>query len=408
MTDAADRLLAEQYEHYPYPRRDPRDEAKRLLVGSPSHLREIDHWVFGSERPAATPLRALFAGGGSGDGAIMLAQQLASAGRPGHVTWLDRSGAARSVAEARVAARGLANIGFVQGSLLDLPDGGLGSFDYIDCCGVLHHLPDPAEGLRCLISVLAPGGGMGLMVYAPHGRTGVYMAQDALALLAPSDEPPPARLDTARRVMRHLPATHWLTQNPNFTDHLSGGDAGLYDLLLNPRDRAFTVAAFHRLITEAGLRVSCWVEPMRYDPAVLLPDPKLRARVAALPAIEQASLAEALAGNMPTHIVYCVRAENEVALPDHRNPEAVPVARELPMQELAGRITRDGRLPWQFDALRIDVPLPPLAPAILKRIDGTRTVSQIASAFPATGFAKAWDQTYGAINALNRLLIRAP
>ena len=41
-----------------------------------------------------------------------------------------------------------------------------------------------AAGLRALASVLAPGGGIGLMVYAPHGRTGVYMLQDALRLLA--------------------------------------------------------------------------------------------------------------------------------------------------------------------------------------------------------------------------------
>ena len=35
--------------------------------------------------------------------------------------------------------------------------------------------------------MLAPGGGLGLMVYAPHGRTGVYMVQDALRMLAPAD-----------------------------------------------------------------------------------------------------------------------------------------------------------------------------------------------------------------------------
>ena len=102
------------------------------------------------------------------------------------VTWLDRSAAALKVAQARAAARGLTNIVWEQRSLLDLPGSGLGPFDYIDCCGVLHHLPDPAEGLRALLSVLAPGGGLGLMVYAPHGRTGVYMLQDALRLLAPA------------------------------------------------------------------------------------------------------------------------------------------------------------------------------------------------------------------------------
>ena len=49
--DATDAVLAAQYEAYPYPKRDPRDEAKRLIVGSPGHLREIDHWVFGATPP---------------------------------------------------------------------------------------------------------------------------------------------------------------------------------------------------------------------------------------------------------------------------------------------------------------------------------------------------------------------
>ena len=55
MTDATDARLAAQYEAYPYPERDPKDEAKRLLVGSPSHLREVDWWVFGARRPRSRP-----------------------------------------------------------------------------------------------------------------------------------------------------------------------------------------------------------------------------------------------------------------------------------------------------------------------------------------------------------------
>ena len=52
------------------------------------------------------------------------------------------------------------------------------SFDLIVCTGVLHHLADPDAGLRALRSVLKPEGAMYLMVYAPYGRTGVYMLQD--------------------------------------------------------------------------------------------------------------------------------------------------------------------------------------------------------------------------------------
>src|SRR5277367_6574476 len=305
MTDATDAQLAAQYEVFPYPQRDPRDEARRLVVGSPGHLREIDHWIFGARRPASRPLHALIAGGGTGDGTLMLAQQLTTAGRPGSVTWLDRSAAALKLAQARAAVRGLTNIVWESRSLLDLPGSGLGPFDYIDCCGVLHHLPDPESGLRALLSVLAPDGGLGLMVYAPHGRTGVYMVQDALRLLAPAEEAPVARLDVARRVMRHLPETAWLRQNRFLDDHVNGGDAGLYDVLLNPRDRAFSVPELVALLEAAGLRVACWVEPVRYDPMMWLPDPRLRARAAGLDATSRAALAEALTGNISAHIVYC-------------------------------------------------------------------------------------------------------
>ncbi len=52
------------------------------------------------------------------------------------------------------------------------------SFDQIVCTGVLHHLPDPDAGLGALRGVLAPHGAMHVMVYAPYGRTGIYMLQD--------------------------------------------------------------------------------------------------------------------------------------------------------------------------------------------------------------------------------------
>ncbi len=413
MTDATDARLAEQYEAFPYPRRDPRDEAKRLIVGSPGHLREIDYWVFGARRPVTQPLRALIAGGGTGDATIMLAQQMAREGRPGGVTWLDRSTASLKIAQARAAARGLTNIVWEQRSLLDLPGSGLGPFDYIDCCGVLHHLPDPAEGLRALLSVLAPGGGLGLMVYAPHGRTGVYMLQDALRLLAPADEAPTARLDVARRVMRHLPETAWLRRNGFLDDHVNGGDAGLYDLLLNPRDRAFSVRDLHALLAGEGMDVRCWVEPARYDPIPLLPDPRLRTRIEAMTTIDRAALAEALAGNVSAHIVYCMRAAEMMPRADFTAPDAVPVTREIPGSELASNIQPDGTIAVLFDGLRLPLALPPLAPAILRLVDGVRSVGEIAAALAERGtsaeaFARAWRATFVPLERINRLLLAAP
>jgi SAM-dependent methyltransferase len=413
MTDATDARLAAQYEAYPYPARDPREEAKRLIIGSPSHLREVDHWVFGARRPASRALNALMAGGGSGDGTVMLAQQMAWAGRPGRVTWLDRSAAARKVAAARVAVRGLDNVAFEEGSILELPRSGLGPFDYIDCCGVLHHLPDPAEGLAALVSVLAEGGGIGLMVYAPHGRTGVYMLQDALRILASAEEPPPARVEVAKRLWKGLPETAWLRKNPWIDDHVRGGDAGLYDLLLNPRDVAFTVPGLAALVAGAGLRIACLVEPLRYDPDTWLTDPKLRARTAALDPMARAALAEAVCGNMGIHIAYCVRASDPVAPAGWDAPGAVPLLREIEGPALAKALRPDGMLPVTWDGLRVAVPLPRLAAALLSRIDGRRSWGEIVEEVVAGGAPRdATERDRAALvramEPLNRLLLAAP
>ncbi|WP_215753683.1 class I SAM-dependent methyltransferase [Acetobacter sp. P5B1] len=412
-TDTRDTELAAQYEAYPYPERNPQDEAKRLLIGSPSHLREIDYWVFGAQRPRSQPLRALIAGCGTGDGAIMLATQMARAGRPGEVICVDRSRHALSIAQARAQVRDLNNIRFVEGSLTALNTLDLGLFDYIDCCGVLHHLPDPDAALAGLEAALAPGGGMGLMVYAPYGRTGVYMLQDALEELAPFDEKPATRLDMAKRVMRHLPATAWLRQNGNFGDHLSGGDAGLYDLLLNPRDRAYTVGAFLDLLNRAGLEASCLMEPARYDPALFLPDPKVRARIAQLPAREQAMVAESLTGNMATHVAYVVHKGTSVTRADASSFDAVPIMREIPGIELAKQMRPDHTLPFAFGTLVVPIPLPPQARGLLPLIDGERTVGDLAAILATRGvpenkFRTVWQETFHTLERLNRVLLLPP
>ena len=57
--------LRAQYEAYPYPPRDAADEAARLITGSPSHLAEINHYIYAGRRDFTTPFRALIAGGGT-------------------------------------------------------------------------------------------------------------------------------------------------------------------------------------------------------------------------------------------------------------------------------------------------------------------------------------------------------
>ena len=89
--------VQEQYETYPYPARNPADEDKRLITGSPSSLREIDHYLYAGARNWSRPFRVLFAGGGTGDALIMLAQQLKDEKCPAEITYLDLSKASRAI-----------------------------------------------------------------------------------------------------------------------------------------------------------------------------------------------------------------------------------------------------------------------------------------------------------------------
>ncbi|MEL6768556.1 MAG: class I SAM-dependent methyltransferase, partial [Pseudomonadota bacterium] len=378
-----------QYEAFPYPARAPADEAHWLIEGSPSHPVEIDHFLFGGRRDWRKPFRALVAGGGTGDGLVMLAQKLADIGCLAEITYLDLSTASRAIAEARIAARGLSSVRFVTGDLLEAP--GLGPFDYIDCCGVLHHLADPDAGFRALAEALAPEGGMGLMVYAPHGRTGVYPLQDAFgALLA--DDPPAEKVALAKGVLQALPESAWLRRNPFVNDHRDG-DAGLYDLLLHARDRAYEIDALEAALGRAGLGVAGIVESARYDPARYLPKTEaMAARLARLSPTARRVLAERLVGNIKTHVVYAAlaaragRAEAPSATLVAPLPgDLVPHLTVAPAK-LARAVLRDGTVTLTLDgathkiALTAERRRAEAVGAMLSAVDGRRTLDAILRA----------------------------
>ncbi|WP_371036506.1 class I SAM-dependent methyltransferase [Rhodosalinus sp. FB01] len=367
--------ITEQYDAYPYPERDPDDERRRLVTGSPSDLREIEHFLFAGRRDWSRPFRVLVAGGGTGDGLVQIAQQLAWAGRSAEITYLDLSTAAREIAERRAGIRGLDGIRFETGDLREAAR--LGPFDYIDCCGVLHHLLEPQEGFDALAAALDPVGGIGLMVYAPHGRSGVYPLQEAFRTLL-AGLPPAERLARAREILARVPEGHPFRRNPHLVDH-AASDAGFYDLLLHSCDRAFAIEELDAHLSRAGLGLVSPARPALYDPARFLPEGV--ALPEDLPLAARMGLAERLSGTLKTHIVYAApEARAGRAMARGSDSALVPHLRGAAPEKLAAHVAAKGEVAAQGAGTRISEPLPRACAPLLARIDGRRSVADIVAA----------------------------
>ena len=406
MTDSDDSApVRAHYEALPYPTRDPADERHRLITGSPSHLDELNHYVFGGRLDMGKPFRALVAGGGTGDVAIMLAQHLADRVPGGHVDYLDLSAASQAVARARAEVRGLTNITFRQGSITEPPDFAA-PFDYIDCCGVLHHLPDPDLGVRCLADLLRPGGGMGIMVYGVLGRTGVYPAQAALRALAPEPDMR-RRLKVLRQMLRDAPETNWLKRNP-FLSSLSDDDAALADLLLHPIDRAYTVPEVAALADQAGLTVSALMVPARYDPAMYLSDKDLLKRARKLAWLDACALAENLSGAIKAHIVYLTKGTPREKAVAGIADAAVPVLLRTDASALAASLAQRPEIKTTLDGVPVTYPVDPEAARIVGLVDGVRTIAALREDSGVKNFDVRFRTLYRALNNLNLMLLRHP
>lgn len=174
-------------------------------------------------------------------------------------------------------------------------------FDHVVCTGVLHHLGDPLVGLRALREVLAPGGAITLMVYAPYGRTGVTMIQEYCRRLGVTTSP--GEIADLVATLRELPTGHPLGRLLRETRDFLDDDA-LADALLNPRERAYSVPELLELLADAGLRFGRWVRQAPYLPdcGSMAETPHAQ-RIAVLPPHEQYAAMELYRGTIDRHTV---------------------------------------------------------------------------------------------------------
>lgn len=294
--------VRDQYENYPYPKRTPEHEKGYLIAPRSSSLDCINFFCFEGARDFSKPFRVLIPGGGTGDCTIFLAEQLRDTAA--EIVYLDMSGASMKLAQERAQIRQLKNITWIHDSILNLPNLDLGEFDFITCTGVLHHLADPVEGLKALKSVLHPDGSMYIMLYAKYGRTGIYQMQDLLRRIHANEPDMQKRVDKSRAILKNLPDGNWFQFNSRSFGFDLQSDIGLYDLLLHPQDRAYTVPELYNYIEGEGLTINKLYNPdhplgdMLFKPETFIQDPAILTDIKSQSFKEQAAICELMFGQL--------------------------------------------------------------------------------------------------------------
>lgn len=320
------RSVREQYESYPYPKRDPFDEKKNLFVTTTEHLGKISHYCYRGMRDLREGGRFLVAGGGTGDAAIYLAEQLRDTN--GEIVYVDLSSRSMDIARKRAEVRGLKNISWHQNSLLELPNLNLGTFDYINCCGVLHHLANPSQGLQALSRVLKEDGCMAIMVYAQYGRTAIYQIQELMRRINVGEQDFQQCISNTRGVLADLPEGNWYKRD-EFRWHETlqdFGDIEIFDLFLHSQDRAYTVPEAYQLALENELHLIAFTgfagQKQNYEFSRYFKNQDITKRISNMPIAQQQAIAELANGCIKTHTFYLSRTDNTLANID--NLDLVP------------------------------------------------------------------------------------
>jgi SAM-dependent methyltransferase len=296
------------YERMPYPAPLANLDGHRDLYKDHNRRRAEFHLMWPAEQPRANQ-EILVAGCGTSQAARYALRE-----PDARITAIDISDASLRYTRELQRKYSLENL-----ELHQLPVervGELGrSFDMVVCTGVLHHLPDPDHGLRALRDVLRPSGAMRLMVYARHGRVGIYMIQEYCRLLEiRASETDLRGLDAA---LKSLPKDHPISALLRRSKDFWRPEA-MADALLHPQDRAYSVPELYAWLDRCGMSFGRWIEQAPYlaQCGALAASPHA-SRLAALPSRPQHAAVELFRGTMVSH--------GFIAYRDDRSAESQPI-----------------------------------------------------------------------------------
>ena len=179
-----------------------------------------------------------------------------------------------------------------------------GTFDLINCVGVLHHLPDPNAGIKALANKLAEGGIMHIFVYGELGRWEIQLMQRAIALL--QGEQRGDYIDgvkVGRDVFNCLPETNRLVKREKERwEWENKRDESFADMYVHPCETDYNVETLFDFINCSGLEFIGFSNPDVWQIDRLLGQSEdLMNRVKNLSDLERYRLIEVLDPEQITH-----------------------------------------------------------------------------------------------------------
>jgi SAM-dependent methyltransferase len=362
-------VVSSQYERWMYPQ--PILDLQNWLIGNwqwfdPSHA----YPMFWPDRPYKPGMDILIAGCGTNQAAVF-----AYTNPKANVVAIDVSGPSLDHHRFLKNKYGMKNL-----ELHKLPIEDVGTlnrdFDLIVSTGVLHHMADPQAGMNALAGALRREGVLAIMLYAKYGRLGVDMLQSVFRDLGLG------QTDTGvlmvKEALATLPQDHPVRSYMSIAPDLRF-DAGLVDTFLHGRERSYTVPDCLDLVRGAGLAFQGWFLKSPYYAPPLSKNP-FQALVASRPEEEQWPLMEKLNFRNGCHFFMACRADR---------PEAtyrIGFDSAAAFDFVPGFRYRCGlngrklfRHNWTVEGNDLEV-------ALATRIDGRRTISEIAAAVDEAAF----------------------
>jgi SAM-dependent methyltransferase len=354
--------VAGQYERWRYPQ--PIADLRAWSVENwqwfdPSHA----HRLFWPDRTYAAGMEILIAGCGTNQAA-----QFAFANPDAKVVGIDVSEASLDHERVLRDSHSLHNLDLHRLPIEQVGELGR-TFDLIVSTGVIHHLADPAAGLRALARCLKPEGVAALMVYAKYGRLGVEMLQSVFRELGLGQDE--ASLRTVHEALAIVPPDHPVASYRTIAPDL-GSDEGVIDTFLHARERSYTVDDCLALVSGAGLAFQGFFFKLPYHPPPAPPGSFL-SRVAGLPVERQWSIMERIQFRNGCHYFTACRRDRP------RDSYAIDFR-----DRSARRYVPSLRHRWTLQPSMLvhgqrAMPLDSVQRTVVGLVDGRRTIAQIAA-----------------------------